>query len=326
MQDGLYVVDFHAHLQDSLMQEALCREDRQSSLFHKHAAPWVEQLAHLGEPIYDEPLRTAALHFNDRLSRNVLETMGHIFLVETLRLFKKYGIERLLASMEKNNIDHVVIHSLEPLTRAQNIAQIIAPYKEKFSLFASVSKDELDPVLYFSDLVKSGAVSGLKIHPQVGEFACGEIYHKSKDLVDYCGSSDLPILIHTGHIPTGNLKGLSGCSEVKALEPLIADFPKSKFILAHIGWESWRSVLEIAKKYPNVCVETSWQPAKIIRRAVDTLGAERVLFGSDFPLFQQSMALKQVKAALTPKELVLVASVNARRLLKLENRVGSVRC
>jgi uncharacterized protein len=164
--------------------------------------------------------------------------------------------------------------------------------------------------------IESGLIDGLKIHPVVGGYACGELYSATKDIVDLAVQKDLPILIHTGHLPKEAIVGLAaGCNEVKYLEPLIAAFPRGRFVLAHIGWESWRQVLGFALKYKQVSVETSWQPARIIRRAVDMIGPERVIFGSDFPLFKQGMAFEQVNRALTNKELVMVTSTNAKRLL-----------
>jgi len=323
MKNGLYIVDFHAHLQDCHTQETLCREDR-NTLFFKHAAPLLEQVAHLSEPYYSVPLRSLAINYHGDLGRQLFGMLGQVFLMETLRLFKKYGIERLLETMERNQIDHVVIHSLEPLTATKNILQLIEPFRKKISVFASVHRNEPDPIGYFKAFVEAGVISGLKIHPQVGGFACGELYDKVKDLVSYASDQELPILIHTGHIPVQRLKGIAGCSDVDALEPLLANFPQANFILAHIGWESWRRVLQLATIYPNVSVETSWQSARIVRRAVDTVGPERVLFGSDFPLFDQTFALHQVEKALTPQEFVLVASVNARRMLRLPIATASM--
>jgi len=50
-----------------------------------------------------------------------------------------------------------------------------------------------------------------------------------------------------------------------------------------------------------------------------------VLFGSDFPLFQQWQALKEVRKALSPSEFQQVTSINAMRLLKMESDVLSQR-
>lgn len=321
MPNGLYVVDFHAHLQDCLTQEMLCKEDRNSELF-KRAAPLIEQVAQIGEPFYSLHVRSFVAKYHNRFSP-FYKMMGHVVLIEILRLFKEYGVERLLHAMEKHGIDHAVILSLEPLTSTQNILELIKPFRDKLSVFASVHRNESDPVGYFKNFVDSGAVSGLKIHPIVGGFACGELYYKVKDLVAFASERSLPIMIHTGHIPVDHLKGVSGCSDIDALEPLFSDFPKAKFILGHIGWESWRRALAMGKRYPNIWVETSWQSASVIRRAVDTLGAERVIFGSDYPLFNQQLAIDQLRNALTAKEFVLVASVNAKRLLRLDERAAS---
>jgi len=316
MSNGLYLVDFHAHLQGPGGMGNLCPGDQQSAFF-RHAVPFLEQVAHLSEPVHDQLLRHLALNYRDALSRFVYGSFGKLGLMEALRLFKRYDLPKLLSSMDSLGIAHVVICSLEPLTMTQELIELTGAHKHRISIFASVSRDEPDPIKYLTPFVDSGAIAGLKIHPVVGGYACGELYHKTKDLAALASETGLPIVIHTGHIPVEQLNGIAGCNEVRAIEPLIAGFPKVKFVLAHIGWESWRQVLGLAKQYPNALVETSWQPARIIRRAVDVLGPERVLFGSDYPLFKQSLALRQVRQALTAREFVLVASVNALRLLRL---------
>lgn len=316
MINGLYTIDFHAHMQDEQTQASLCPDDRKS-LFFQHAVPILERIANYSEPVHDEFVKYVALNLRDPFSRYLYSKAGQIGLMEVLRLFKNYDLNKLLFKMNLLNIDHVVIHSLEPLTYTRNILDITEPYKHKFSVFASVSRKENEPVKYLQDLINTGRISGIKIHPQVGGYACGELYEKTKDFAALAAKYNLPIMIHTGHIPSDDLTSLHGCSEVEAVEPLVREFQNVNFVLAHIGWESWRQVLKLAKSYKNIYVETSWQPANIIRRAVDQLGPGRVLFGSDFPLLKQVVALKQVSKALTRKELAYVMSANARSLLKL---------
>lgn len=321
MRSNLQLVDFHAHLQDSVTQCSLCPEDQQS-LFFKTTAPLLEMVAHHSEPLHDEVVSFLALNYRDPISRFIYSQFGPVGLMEVLRLFKTCGLFRLLSNMDRFGIQHVVVHSIEPLTKTANLIQLTSAYRSRISIFVSVDRNEPNPVSYVTPFLEANAVAGLKIHPIVGNYACGELFHKTQDLIELFQEAGLPVLIHTGHIPVDALNGLSGCSEVRALEPMIASFPRQQFILAHIGWESWRQVLQLAQKYPNVLVETSWQPAKIIRRAVDALGPERVLFGSDYPLFKQSAALVQTRMALTRGEFALVASENARRILKLDERVS----
>lgn len=318
MFNGLYTIDFHTHLQDTdELQQKACHEDRTSALFRKAMPIW-DRVAGITEPVHDHCVNYVALNYRDRVSRTVYAQMGAIGLMEMLRLFKTYGVERLIAKMDRSGIDHSVIHSIEPYTSTKNLLDITEPYRDRLSIFASVEKDCEDKVGYLYPFIEAGLIKGIKFHPIVGGYACAEMYFRMKDVVKLAQEADLPIMIHTGHIPVDKLKGIGGCTETQALEPLIRDFPEVRFVLAHIGWESWRQVLDLASRYPhNTYVETSWQPANIIRRAVDKLGSSRVLFGSDFPLFKQSLALKHVKEALTPREYVDVVSVNAKRLLKL---------
>lgn len=293
----------------------LCPDDQKSPFF-RHAVPLIEQIAHVSEPVHDRFLRHLALNHRGSMSRFLYGTFGKLALMEAIRLFKTYDLPKLMSSMDRQGIQHAVICSLEPLTATQELLELTSVHKQRISIFASVSRNEPDPIKYLTPFVESRSISGFKIHPVVGGYACGELYHKTKDLAELASEARLPIVIHTGHIPVEKLNGIAGCNEVQAIEPLLAAFPRVKFVLAHIGWESWRQVLKLAKQYSNAMVETSWQPARIIRRAVDMLGPERVLFGSDYPLFQQSLALNQVRQALTPREFVMVASVNGMRLLR----------
>jgi len=47
------------------------------------------------------------------------------------------------------------------------------------------------------------------------------------------------------------------------------------------------------------------------------LGCTRLLFGSDYPLFSQKRALRNVETALSVVEFDMVTGENARRLLRL---------
>ncbi len=315
MREGLYLIDFHAHLKGPGTLHNFCPEDQHTSFF-RSTTPFFEGLANFSEPLHDAFTRYLALNFRDGLSRLLYASVGQFGLMEAIRLFKNYDVDQLLRSMDRHGLDHAVVCSLEPFITTHEILEAIAPHRRRLSIFASVGRNEADPTGYLAQHIESGEISGLKIHPVVGGYACGELYHRTKDIVDLATQHGLPVLIHTGHIPVEAIRGLAaGCTEVNAIEPLIAAFPQARFVLAHIGWESWRRILHLAEKYPNIMVETSWQPARIIRRAVDKLGAQRVLFGSDFPLFKQSTALSELRQALSPREFVSVASTNARRLL-----------
>ena len=77
---------------------------------------------------------------------------------------------------------------------------------------------------------------------------------------------------------------------------------------------------------PNVCVDTSGsQPvADMLEYAVEKLGAERIVFGSDVPVRDFPSQLGKVYGAkLRRRDRRLILGGNAERLLKLDGRARS---
>lgn len=93
--------------------------------------------------------------------------------------------------------------------------------------------------------------------------------------------------------------------------------PDVKVIMAHLVGCGYRGVLAV-KDLPNVWVDTSggYPEAQIIEYAVEHLGAERVLFGSDLPIRECSVKIGAVTgAAISKTAQQSILYDNAARLL-----------
>jgi predicted TIM-barrel fold metal-dependent hydrolase len=55
--------------------------------------------------------------------------------------------------------------------------------------------------------------------------------------------------------------------------------------------------IELARRYENVYLETSFQPLRKVKEAVDVAGRERVMFGSDWPESDSKYALRIARKA-----------------------------
>ena len=84
---------------------------------------------------------------------------------------------------------------------------------------------------------------------------------------------------------------------MRRFEKLIAAFPEQALILAHHNTYEPEVVWALAKKYANVFADTSFQPARVIRRAFREMGEARVLYASDFPFSLPRYAVKAGRAA-----------------------------
>jgi predicted TIM-barrel fold metal-dependent hydrolase len=89
-----------------------------------------------------------------------------------------------------------------------------------------------------------------------------------------------------------------------------------------MNFNSPQTAIDLAIQFPNVCVDTSWQPAEVIGEAVHRAGARKVLFGTDWPLAGANVAVGRERIGacvsagfFSEEEAALVLGDNAERIL-----------
>ena len=134
-----------------------------------------------------------------------------------------------------------------------------------------------------------------------------------------CGARRLPVLWHCGPVDIEPAAGRRR-SQVRLYEPAIAETPETTFILGHSGALQMELALDLAQRYPNVYLDLACQSLGAIRRILEEGPAERILFGSDWPFYHQSLTLAKVLIASegAPELRRRVLYDNAARLLGLE--------
>ena len=123
-----------------------------------------------------------------------------------------------------------------------------------------------------------------------------------------------PILQHTWSKITGNLPGESTADD---LAVLAARHPDASFIAAHTGGD-WETGIRAIRATPNVAAEIcGGDPTSgVVDMAVRELGAERVIYGSDFPGRSFASQLAKVLGAQVPEDAKrLILAGNLRRML-----------
>lgn len=147
---------------------------------------------------------------------------------------------------------------------------------------------------------------GIKIHPEEHLYSIRE---HGRVIFEFAQKHDAVILTHSGEE-----RSLPG-----DFVPCADDFPEVKLILAHLGCgfdgDPSHQVRAIQKtKSENVFVDTSSAQSitpNLIEWAVGEIGAEKVLYGTDTPLYCASMQRTRIDEAEISSE--------ARRLILREN-------
>lgn len=323
------IVDFHAYIQPAGFLDRLR---------NRTGYPRVETTAE-GDVFWSGPgaARRIRPEQND-ISRRIAMLDEARVDAQVLRLQNVSGIDAL------DPIEGVDVAQ----AANEEIAQLARQYRGRFIAFASLPLRKIDAAV--SELDR--AVSSLG-HRGVG--VSGFIDGAALDdprfdpLFERAAALDVPVLILPNHPstlrnvvhPHNWLIGAVGFQvdiTVVALRLLCGGiferYPKLKLILANLGGvypfilgridEYWKRLhaapnalteppVEALRKF---YIETASADPGAIRLAAETLGADRILFGSDYPSFDVSRAVQSVRGSgISEKEIDAILRNNARALL-----------
>jgi len=157
-------------------------------------------------------------------------------------------------------------------------------------------------------MLKSKWCVGIKIHP---EEHCYRIADRGDELFRFFAEVNAPVMTH------------SGCPNSVPADfvPFANRYPTVRLLLAHLGnggGDNQRPDLQVraiqAAKHGNLWVDTSSSRSilpRLVEWAVAEVGAERLLFGTDTPLYHAAPQRARIEAAEIP--------MAAKRLILREN-------
>ena len=230
--------------------------------------------------------------------------------------------EQLIQDMDDAGVDRVMVMPVDwglvPAFKDDTLdiweqhelhAGVARKYPGRMVTFACIDPRRPNAVALVERAVTELGMVGLKIHPAARFFPNDSVvypmYRKALEL-------GIPVMVHTGPEP----KPLYSrhCQPVY-VDDVAADFPDLTIILAHAGLSAWwQEAAGIAAVAPNVHLDISgWQPmAKLrplefystMRTLISTVGAGRVMWGSDYPALRLLLAETDwVKAFTEPPQI-----------------------
>jgi predicted TIM-barrel fold metal-dependent hydrolase len=227
------------------------------------------------------------------------------------------GIELNLEYMDKRGIDVAIISSTEAIVDDMvagnaRLAEDLdgCPNKLGCNLLGYVTLNPRFPALSAREMEKYAGhprFVGYKIHTNYSGTAMGE--PRLADLFAVMAEAPRPLLIHTW-----------GAGAVSALARRAERHPQLPIIVAHAGGDAWRQAIAAAQQQTNLWLEFAMSSPERgrIERAVQALGAGRVLFGTDATLFDPQYMLSCFAEAQIPDSLrPQVMGGNAARLFGL---------
>jgi predicted TIM-barrel fold metal-dependent hydrolase len=241
------------------------------------------------------------------------------------------GAREMLAAMDDSQVDKAVVFGFPwkaPLHFKQHndyISEVVNRYPQRFiglGCFDHFSEGVAEEA---RRCLQKGGLSG------IGELAFYQTGIENSSLsrlepvMDVCRGLDLPVMIHTNE-PIGHSYPGKTPNTLAQIYQLIQSFPQNKIVLAHWGGGLFFFSLlkkEVKASLKNVYFDTAASPylydVDVYRLAIELVGEEKILFGSDFPLLPPARYFDEMKTAgLSEREMQKICGLNAAEFFKLD--------
>lgn len=265
---------------------------------------------------------------SEEVSSKILESFNRVYNIE----FENPGtgtIDDVLKNMENEGIDYTVMANFAP-------AKILHT-NNRWTLEESRKHPNLIPLVSFhpdmevcfksllNEYILDGA-KGIKLHPMAQGFDPKD--RRLKGMYEFCNDIAFPIVFHCGRVANARINQFS---DVETLEPLIERYENIPFILTHMADGRRKDVLRLSKSYKNVYFDTSivisgyppiretnkpsWLEDSIPEGVISEIGADRLVFGSDYPWGSPAWDLKRFMGMkLNDEQKRIILGENAIKL------------
>ncbi|GAB4575390.1 MAG: hypothetical protein Kow0077_26650 [Anaerolineae bacterium] len=217
-----------------------------------------------------------------------------------------------------------------------NLARIVARHPDKFIGFAHHNPFQPGAAEELRRAVTELGLKGYKLLAPMLDQPIESV--EAYPVWEVCAELEIPVLIHFGIQGGGG--GIAWHENINPLKlhNVAKDFPDVNFVVPHFGCAWIRETLQLCWACANVSIDTSgsnqwvrwvdgdWTTKKLFRKYLETIGAERIIFGSDSSYFPRGFAIRYLQdqirdcreLGITHEQLQLIFGGNAARLFKID--------
>lgn len=268
---------------------------------------------------------------SDDVSEKIITSFNKVYDIE----FTNPGsgtVEDVLQNMSKNGIDYTIMANFAPakiIHRNNSWTLEIGKKYENLVPLVSFHPDMEEPMdVMMEEYINSGA-KGIKFHPMA------QCFDPNDDRLEkvYKISSEIafPIVFHCGRVSNARINNYS---DIDMLVKVIKKYPKIPFVLTHMVDGNIGDVFKLADMYENVYFDTSiiitgypsllevnepsWRDNEVVEYVVNKVGADRLVFGSDYPWGSPGHDLNRfMEMKLEDCQKSMILGENAIKLFKI---------
>ncbi len=225
-------------------------------------------------------------------------------------------LSTLLAESEKAGITRSLISSVATTPKqvhAANsfLAQCAVDHPDRITALGTMHPDSEDPEADLDEALSLG-IRAIKMHPDIQAFALDD--PRCLRIFELC-QGRMPVLLHTGD-------RRYDFSNPDRFLRVARMFPQLQLIGAHFGsymlWEQAEKLFDQENIWVDCSSAFPFLSEERTMELIHGYGAERVLFGTDYPIWRPEKQIRDFLALpLSEGERELILHKNAERLFQL---------
>ena len=240
---------------------------------------------------------------------------GHIHVGEWSDVFLNYktDVKQAIDVLKKAGVDSAVVLPCDTSQNEKLLQEIKNQTEYKFHFACWINPDIKDLKEFIRNNIND--IKVFKFHPSFQKLRITD--NKYKDYIDIAEENNIPIIVHCGR-----------WKEIAGFEfpiTLAKQRPNLNVILAHLGGDQPSLCTSCAKEVKNSGMKNIFLGTESVREfyfvneVVKTVGAEKVIFGSDYNLGLPQMYIPIIESLnISNEEKELIFSGNISRLLNLD--------
>ncbi len=220
---------------------------------------------------------------------------------------------------------------------AQNkyVSDVVGNYPDRLIWFCGIDPRRSNSLELLDTCVNEWGASGIKMYPTTGFLPADKAAYP---FYERAAEWKIPVMFHMG--PEDPPFHNEGNAHPATLLKVLVDFPELTVISAHLAFDYWRDLIALGKVTDNIlCDFSAWQDiakvryptfCHVLRMFLDEFGADRVMFGTDAPILEESVSSREwvemirnlprdatTERSFTEDEIEALFSGNACRMLDL---------
>jgi uncharacterized protein len=233
---------------------------------------------------------------------------GHIHIGKWSSIFFNYEttVEQAIEAMKSSGVEAAVCLPSDATPNSKLLDEINKQKEFKFYFAAWINPEDKE----LDNFIEQNAdkISFFKFHPSIQKRKITDDSYKK--YIEFASDNNKPIIVHCGR--------WQEIASYKFPFEIARKYPDLKIILAHLGGDQPGLYLECAKEAKNLNSKNIFLGSESIREfyfvneVVKTVGAEKVIFGSDYNLGLPGMyipVIENLKISNEEKELIFSGNI-----------------